>query len=167
MYYCVDTGAPGSSPYTLSSPSNLVLCLFFYFSLYLSCNLYILFRSQELLDDNGILPILSDATAGGNASLASLVESLSDTILPVNYGLHMVPGGNGNGAGPEGLGQAAVLPIHKDSWERGEAISTDPAERHQRVETGVGVGAFGDREEVDEVDVIMQVRQRPGGRRGR
>lgn len=136
-------------------------------SVYLLSLIYIPFCSQELLDDNGILPILSDATAGGgNASLASLVESLSDTILPVNYGVHMVSGGLGNGVGPEGAGEAATLPIHKDSWERGEAISTNPAERHQRIETGVGVGAFGDREEVDEVDVIMQVRARGGGQAG-
>lgn len=136
---------------------------------------------QELLDDNGILPLLSDASAGGggNASLASLVESLSDTILPVNYGVNMPTGGHthghlqghgsgegsgeGRGAGGLGAGGDAEV-VHKDSWQRGETIPANPKERHRRVETGGCAGAFGDREEVDEVDVIMQVHSRGVGR---
>lgn len=142
----------------------------------LSCRLDL----QELLDDNGILPLLSDATAGGgsNASLASLVESLSDTILPVNPGVNLPTGGHGHGhlqahgsgdssgggggAGGLGVGGDAAI-VHKDSWQMGETIPANPKERHRRVETGGRVGAFGDREEVDEVDVILQVPSRGAG----
>lgn len=105
--------------------------------------------NQELLDDNGILPLLSDAS-GGNASLASLVETLSDTILPVN----MISAGHGGGPGSEDPRSHSG---QKNSWERGVAISTNPAEKRHRLNTGIGAGAFGDLEEVDEVDVIMQV----------
>lgn len=108
---------------------------------------------QELLDETGILPLLDDAGGGNGTSIASAVESLSGTLSAAAPGC--------------GAGQSP-FPLHKDSWERGVAVSTDPREGRS-VEKPLGCAANGNFEEVDEVDVVMQVRfcGESGGDRGR
>lgn len=137
---------------------------------------------QELLDDNGILPILSSDAGEGSASLASAVEYLSDTIsvasgvgaagaatafpAPSGSGVRgSISGDGADGANAADTADTADAPdapdpengdIKQGSWEKGSAISADASVRHQ-VEGRLGTGTRGDREAVDEVDVIMQV----------
>lgn len=86
--------------------------------------------------------MLGDAGGVNGTSIASAVESLSGTLSAA---------GPGNGAGQ------SPFTMHKDSWERGVAVSTDPwGERS--VEKPLGCATNGNFEEVDEVDVVMQVR---------
>lgn len=123
---------------------------------------------QELLDDNGILPILSSDVGEGSASLASAVESLSGTfsvgsdVAAAGSATATATAGTGHGAkcsakGAAGQGPREDRQAHRGSWEKGIAISADSSERQHGIEAGVGTGAYGDREKVDEVDVIMQV----------
>ena len=104
--------------------------------------------SQELLDETGILPLLNETACIKEAtSLASKVGSLSNTLTAAGTG--------------GGSASASPFPTqNKGSWERGVAVSKYPTEGHRSVEKGLGVGGSGDVEEVDEVDVIMQVRAR-------
>lgn len=116
---------------------------------------------QELLDDNGILPILSSDVSEASASLASAVESLSDTISGASG---VAATGSSAATGPPSAGSAdATGPGARDelgdvdSWEKGVAIFGGPSER-RRVEAGVGTGTSANGSELDEVEVIMQVR---------
>lgn len=115
------------------------LCADFFFA---RTSITAVFFFQELLDETGILPLLDDAGGGNGTSIASAVESLSGTLSAAAPGC--------------GAGQSP-FPLHKDSWERGVAVSTDPLEGRS-VDKPLGCAANGNYEEVDEVDVVMQVR---------
>lgn len=104
---------------------------------------------QELLDETGILPLLNE-TAGGK-EVTSLVSSLSDILIGASAGA--VAGG--------GAGNASPFPgsmKNKDSWERGVAVSKYPTEANRSVEKGLGFRDGVELEEIDEVDVVLQVR---------
>lgn len=110
--------------------------------------------SQELLDETGLLPLLNDAGGGGDdaASIASAMGLLSDALT----GEHTSGSGGASGGGGSG---SSPLDEDKDSWERGVAVPSDPEEEAHSVEKGLrSAGGGGDAEEVDQVDVIMQVR---------
>lgn len=119
--------------------------------------------AQEILDETGILPLLNDAGGGGDdaASIASAMGQLSDALT----GEHNSGSGSGGGAsggtdGGGGAGSGSSRFMQDiDSWERGVAVPSDPEEEGHSVESGLrSAGAGGDMEEVDQVDVIMQVR---------
>ena len=110
---------------------------------------------QELLDETGIIPLLNDAGGGNDASsLAAAFNLLGDALA-----------GTGVGSSAAG-GSSSSFPPDTDSWERGVAISNDPREDDHSVEKGLIRSSNGDLEELDEVDVIMQVRGRGGEKRG-
>lgn len=113
--------------------------------------------SQDFLDETGILPLLNDAGGGGDdaASIASAMGLLSDALT----GEHNSGSGGGGGGGSDSGSGSHPLDEDKDSWERGVAVPSDPEEEAHSVEKGLrSAGVGGDAEEVDQVDVIMQVR---------
>lgn len=98
--------------------------------------------------------MLNDAGGRDDAtSLAAAVGLLTDALS----GEHNT-GSNGGGGG----GGSSVVPQEEESWERGVAVPNDPEEEGHSVESGLRsagiVGGGGDVDEVDQVDVIMQVR---------
>lgn len=93
--------------------------------------------------------MLDDAGGGNDAtSLASAVGQLSEALTGE---IHSSSSGSTGGEGGS-----------MQSWERGVAVPNDPEEEAHSVESGLrSSGGRADAEEVDQVDVIMQVRQSP------
>ena len=98
--------------------------------------------------------MLDDAGGGNDAtSLASAVGQLSEALTGEIHSSSTGSTGGGASGGEGGSMQ---------SWERGVAVPNDPEEEAHSVESGLrSAGGRADAEEVDQVDVIMQVRQSP------
>lgn len=118
------------------------------------------------------MPLLNDAGGGGDdaASIASAMGLLSDALTGENNsgsgsssssGSGGGTGGSGTGGSGSGDNGSDPFVQDSDSWEKGVAVPSDPEEEGHSVESGLrSAGGAGDVEEVDQVDVIMQVRRR-------